>query len=52
MLRQLVNGLPTLDRSMKRAILFGYDLFAMALALWGAFSARLGVLFDPSSLSV
>ena len=52
MLRQLVNGLPTLDRSMKRAILFGYDLFAMALALWGAVSARLGVLFDPSSLSV
>jgi FlaA1/EpsC-like NDP-sugar epimerase len=51
MLRDLVHTLPTLSRTTKRAILFGYDLFAMALALWGAFSARLGILFDPSTLS-
>ena len=52
MFRDLVHALPSLSRSRKRAILFGYDLFAMALALWGAFSARLGTMFDPSSLSV
>ena len=52
MFRDLVHALPSLSRSRKRAILFGYDLLAMALALWGAFSARLGTMFDPSSLSV
>jgi FlaA1/EpsC-like NDP-sugar epimerase len=52
MLRELVQKLPTLSRSTKRAILVSYDLLAMAAALWGAFSARLGALFDPSSLSV
>ena len=52
MFRHLVHRLPTLSRSSKRGILFSYDVLAMALALWGGFSTRLGVLFNPASLTV
>ncbi|MCH8615866.1 polysaccharide biosynthesis protein [Sphingomonas sp. SM33] len=33
----------------KRAILVGYDGAAMAVSLWGAFSARLGIPYVPQS---
>ena len=52
MLRPLVKRLPTLSRTKKRSILVGYDLFAMMLALWGAFSTRLGFLYVPYSRTV
>ena len=52
MFRGFVRRLPTLSRSKKRIILIVCDLLAMAVALWGAFSTRLGILFDPSSLTV
>ena len=41
-----------MGRARKRAILIGYDLAAMALALWGAFSARLGEIYFPDNVSV
>jgi FlaA1/EpsC-like NDP-sugar epimerase len=52
MVRVLVRRLTTLGRLKKRTILIAYDLFAMALALWAAFSTRLGFLYVPYSRSV
>jgi FlaA1/EpsC-like NDP-sugar epimerase len=52
MLRLFVRRLPTLSRPTKRAILVGYDLVAMVLAMWAAFSTRLGMLYIPDSRSV
>lgn len=52
MLRLLVKRLPAISRSKKRSILVGYDVFAMMLALWGAFSARLGIFYVPYSRTV
>ena len=47
MLRLLVKRLPTLGRLKKRTILIGYDLISMVVALWAAFSARLGFFYMP-----
>jgi len=52
MLRLVVKRLPTLSRTKKRSILVGYDVFAMMLALWAAFSTRLGFLYVPYSRTV
>lgn len=52
MLRLLVQQLPGMGRAKKRAILVGYDLVAMIVALWAAFSTRLGFLFFPDSRTV
>ena len=52
MIRPLVQRLTTLGRYKKRTILMGYDLFAMIVALWGAFSTRLGIFYVPYSRSV
>ena len=52
MIVDLLKRLPDLSRLHKRAILVGYDFFAMALALWGAFSARLGQLFYTDNVQV
>lgn len=49
MLTELLKRLPDLHRTHKRAILVAFDLLAMAVALWGAFSTRLGIFFVPSS---
>jgi UDP-N-acetylglucosamine 4,6-dehydratase len=49
MFTQLARTLSSTGRFRKRSILIAYDLVAMALALWGAFSARLGQLYLPSS---
>ncbi|HET7816881.1 MAG TPA: nucleoside-diphosphate sugar epimerase/dehydratase [Sphingomicrobium sp.] len=49
MLTELLKRLPDLHRTHKRAILVTFDLLAMAVALWGAFSTRLGILFVPTS---
>jgi FlaA1/EpsC-like NDP-sugar epimerase len=47
-----VKRLPTLDRRTKRSILVVYDVAAMVVALWAAFSTRLGFLYVPYSRSV
>jgi len=52
MLRHLVKRLPDLSRSSKRTILVCYDVLAMMVALWAAFSARLGYLYVPYSRRV
>ncbi|HEX8623472.1 MAG TPA: nucleoside-diphosphate sugar epimerase/dehydratase [Allosphingosinicella sp.] len=52
MILGLVEQLSSMGRARKRAILIGYDLAAMALALWGAFSARLGEIYFPDNVSV
>jgi FlaA1/EpsC-like NDP-sugar epimerase len=52
MLRQFVNRLPALSRRKKRLIVMTYDVVAMVLALWAAFSTRLGTIYIPSSRSV
>lgn len=49
MISKFLKTLPELSRVRKRAILVGYDLLAMAVALWAAFSTRLGELFMPDS---
>lgn len=49
MVTEFLKHLPELSRLRKRAILVGYDIVAMAVALWAAFSTRLGVLFVPQS---
>lgn len=49
MLRQLANHLPGLSRLKKRTILVVYDVAAMMVALWAAFSTRLGFFFVPES---
>ena len=52
MVWQLLKLLPALSRSKKRTILVAYDLAAMMLALWAAFSTRLGLLYVPDSRRV
>ena len=52
MLRIFVQRLTTLGRLKKRSILILYDLFAMILGLWAAFSTRLGIIYVPYSRSV
>ena len=49
MVTEFLKRLPELSRTRKRAILVGYDIVAMAAALWAAFSTRLGVMFMPDS---
>jgi FlaA1/EpsC-like NDP-sugar epimerase len=49
MLPSLVQHLSDADRSRKRLILVGYDIVAMALALWAAFSSRLGEPYWPDN---
>lgn len=45
---EAVKHITKLDRRSKRAILLGFDVTAMVIALWGAFSARLGIFYFPS----
>lgn len=45
MIANLLKRLPNLRRVHKRAILVAFDFAAMAVALWAAFSARLGTPF-------
>jgi len=52
MFLSLIRYLPELSRSKKRSILVLYDLLAMVVSLWAAFSARLGILYVPHSRSV
>jgi FlaA1/EpsC-like NDP-sugar epimerase len=47
MLRRILVYLPSLGRRKKRAILVAYDFVAMLVALWAAFSARLGTMYLP-----
>ena len=41
-----------MGRARKRSILIGYDVAAMAVALWAAFSTRLGEIYFPDHPSV
>lgn len=52
MLRQALRRLPTLSRRRKRTILVVYDVVAMIVALWAAFSTRLGIFYVPYSRTV
>jgi UDP-N-acetylglucosamine 4,6-dehydratase len=52
MILGLVSHLSSMGRARKRSILIGYDLAAMALALWAAFSTRLGEIYFPDHPSV
>ncbi len=45
---QAIRNISLRSRAQKRAILIGFDLLAMALALWAAFSVRLGILYFPT----
>ncbi|HEY0325206.1 MAG TPA: nucleoside-diphosphate sugar epimerase/dehydratase [Allosphingosinicella sp.] len=45
---QTVRNISLKSRAQKRMILIAFDLVAMTLALWGAFSARLGILYFPN----
>jgi UDP-N-acetylglucosamine 4,6-dehydratase len=49
MVMELIRGLPTLSRARKRTIVVGYDVVAMGMALWAAFSTRLGILYFPDN---
>lgn len=48
----LVKQLSSMGRARKRSILISYDLAAMAVALWAAFSTRLGEIYFPDHPSV
>ncbi len=52
MLRLVSKRLTSLSRFKKRSILIVYDLVAMIIALWAAFSTRLGFIYVPYSRSV
>ncbi|WP_166041584.1 nucleoside-diphosphate sugar epimerase/dehydratase [Sphingosinicella sp. YJ22] len=45
---QTVRKISLRSRAQKRMILMAFDLVAMALALWAAFSVRLGILYFPA----
>ena len=49
MILEVVRQITMLRRARKRTILIGYDLVAMGLALWAAFSTRLGILYFPDN---
>jgi len=52
MMINMLGNLSNAGRARKRIILIAYDLTAMCLALWAAFSARLGVPYWPGSIVV
>lgn len=52
MIRRFITKLTKSNRAGKRAILIAYDVAAMVVALWAAFSARLGHLYWPDSFLV
>src|SRR4051794_3742170 len=43
----LLRSISSMGRARKRSVMIAYDLCAMALALWAAFSTRLGELYFP-----
>ena len=47
MIFQFVRRVSSADRAQKRLILVAYDVVAMMVALWAAFSARLGEPYLP-----
>jgi FlaA1/EpsC-like NDP-sugar epimerase len=49
MISNLIIRISSTGRMRKRAILMTYDAVAMLLALWAAFSARLGELYFPNN---
>lgn len=51
MLQLFAKRLTGLGRNKKRAILIIHDFLAMVVALWAAFSTRLGLVYIPDSRS-
>ncbi|MEA3053661.1 MAG: UDP-N-acetylglucosamine 4,6-dehydratase [Sphingomonadales bacterium] len=49
MIPNLILRISSTGRMRKRAILMAYDLAAMLMALWAAFSARLGKVYFPDN---
>ena len=49
MISKGLRNLSSTSRARKRTILISYDLLAMCLALWGAFSARFGEPYWPDN---
>ena len=49
MIVDFMTRLSRISRPRKRAILVAYDLTAMGIALWAAFSTRLGLLYFPDN---
>jgi len=47
MIAELIRRVAAAGRAGKRSIVIGYDLVAMVVALWAAFSTRLGQLYVP-----
>lgn len=47
MIQSFIKRIASIDRARKRAILVAYDTGAMFVALWAAFSVRLGEFFVP-----
>ena len=52
MILDILRRISSTGRMRKRAILIAYDLTAMAIALWAAFSARLGGPYLPDNPAV
>jgi FlaA1/EpsC-like NDP-sugar epimerase len=52
MILEFVRRLSLLSRARKRSILVGYDIVSMGLALWAAFSTRLGEVYFPAEPTV
>jgi FlaA1/EpsC-like NDP-sugar epimerase len=52
MIFETIRRISSTGRARKRAILVGYDVVAMLIALWAAFSARLGELYFPNNAIV
>lgn len=52
MIFDFVRQISSADRARKRSILIGHDVFAMFLALWAAFSVRLGEIYWPGNAVV
>lgn len=51
-LRGFGQALSRLDKAQRRTVMIAYDGVAMLLALWLAFSARLGVVYWPVESSI
>jgi FlaA1/EpsC-like NDP-sugar epimerase len=52
MILEFVRRLSCLSRARKRTILVAYDIASMGLALWAAFSTRLGEVYFPAEPTV
>jgi len=52
MMLKLIRAMTGIRRRQKLAILVAHDVLVMVLALWAAFSVRLGEIFFPNNIGV